>query len=144
MKNSLIGVWRLISFEFRNEADVVTYPFGKQARGTFIYTMSGHFSVQLMRINRPKFAIADQQQGTTEEIFASYKGSISYFGTYTIDEENKIILHQVEGSIFPNMEGTIQIRYFEVSENRLQLKTPPFNLNKERVTGLIVWKKVSD
>ena len=143
MQNSVIGVWRLISFEFRKENGEVIYPFGEKARGSFIYTASSHFSGQLMRVDRPKFLIADQMQGTAEEISASYKGSISYFGTYTIDDENKIILHEVEGSIFPNMEGTQQKRFFELSENQLQLKTPAFNVGGERVTGIILWERVS-
>jgi hypothetical protein len=143
MQISIIGVWKLVSFEFRKENGEVTYPFGKQARGSFIYTESGHFSGQLMRVDRPKFEIADQMQGTVEEISASYKGSISYFGTYTVDDENKVILHEVVGSIFPNMEGTVQRRFFEVSENRLQLSTPPFNVGGERVTGMILWERAS-
>lgn len=141
MQNSVIGVWKLISFEFRKENGEVIYPFGEKARGSFIYTASGHFSGQLMRIDRPKFLIADQMQGTLEEMSASYKGAISYFGTYTVDVENKIVFHQVEGSIFPNMEGTVQKRFFEVSEHQLQLRTPSFMVDAERVTGLIIWER---
>lgn len=141
MKNSVIGVWKLLWFEFQAEDGRIKYPFGKEARGSFIYTASGHFSGQLMRIDRPKFLIADQMQGTVEEISASYKGAISYFGTYTVDEKNGVILHQVEGSIFPNMEGTLQKRFFELSENQLQLRTPSFMVDGERVTGLIIWER---
>lgn len=140
--NPLVGAWRLIKFEFRKEDGNIIYPFGEEARGSFIYTESARFSVQLMRIDRPKFAIADQMQGTPEEIEASYKGSISYFGTYEVDVENKMILHHVEGSIFPNMEGTEQRRFYELEENRLQLRTPPFNVGGERAVGLILWERV--
>jgi len=140
--SSIIGVWKLISFEFRREDGSVIYPFGEQARGSFIYTESGRFSVQLMRIDRPKFAIADQMQGTPEEIEASYKGSISYFGTYEVDVENGVILHHVEGSIFPNMEETEQRRFFELTENQLQLRTPSFNVGGERAVGMIVWERI--
>ncbi len=139
----VIGAWKLVSFEFRKENGEVTYPFGKQANGSFIYTESGRFSVQIMRLDRPKFEISDQQRGTVEEISASYKGAISYFGTYKVDEENKLILHQVEGSLFPNMEGTQQIRYFELDEDSLILRTPPFNAGGVRVTGTIVWVRAS-
>lgn len=142
MQHLIIGVWKLIRFEFKAEDSRISYPFGKEARGSFIYTANGRFSGQLMRVDRPKFAIADQMQGTSEEIFASYKGSISYFGTYIVDDENKIVFHQVEGSIFPNMEGTVQKRFFELSENQLQLKTPAFNVGGERVTGIILWERV--
>ena len=140
--NSILGAWRLVSFEFRKEDGGVTYPFGKEARGSFIYTESGRFSGQLMRIDRPKFAIADQMQGTFEEIEASYKGSISYFGTYEVDDENGVIVHYVEGSIFPNMEGTEQRRFYELTENRLQLQTPPFTAGGERVVGVIEWERI--
>ena len=139
---SIIGVWKLLRFEFQAEGGRIIYPFGKEARGSFIYTESNRFSVQLMRIDRPRFAISDQMRGTPQETEASYRGSISYFGTYKVDEENKIIIHQVEGSIFPNMESTEQIRYFELKENILQLKTPKFNLDGERAFGIIVWERV--
>ncbi|NOH01561.1 MAG: hypothetical protein HND47_06130 [Chloroflexi bacterium] len=51
MKPQIVGAWRLVSFEFRREDGSVTYPFGREARGSFIYTESGRFSVQLMRVD---------------------------------------------------------------------------------------------
>lgn len=140
--NTIVGAWRLISFEFRKEDNSIIHPFGKEARGSFIYTESGRFSGQLMRKDRAKFVIPDQMQGTSEEIEASYKGSISYFGTYEVDIENGAIIHFVEGSIFPNMEGTQQIRFFELHARQLLLRTPPFNVGGERATGIIIWERV--
>ena len=140
--NSIVGAWRLVTFEFRKEDGTVIYPFGKEVRGSFIYTESGRFSVQLMRIDRPRFAIADQMRGTPEETEASYRGSISYFGTYEIDLENSVIMHHVEGSIFPNMEGTEQPRFFEMTENHLQLRTQPFNVGGERAVGVLLWERI--
>ena len=139
---SILGAWKLVSFEFRKQDGSAIYPFGTEARGSFIYTQSGCFSGQLMRVDRPKFAIPDQMQGTTEEIEASYKGSISYFGTYEVDLENGVILHHVEGSIFPNMEGTEQRRFYELTENRLLLRTPPFTVGGERAVGVIEWERI--
>ncbi|HKJ37494.1 MAG TPA: lipocalin-like domain-containing protein, partial [Anaerolineales bacterium] len=138
--NTIVGEWRLVTFEFRKEDNSIIYPFGKEARGSFIYTGSGRFSVQLMRIDRPKFAIPDQMRGTPEETEASYKGSISYFGTYQVDVDHGVINHFVEGSIFPNMEGTQQKRFYELDEDQLILKTPSFKVGGERATGIIVWE----
>ena len=140
--NTIVGEWRLVTFEFRKEDNSIIYPFGKEARGSFIYTGSGRFSVQLMRIDRPKFAIPDQMRGTPEETEASYKGSISYFGTYQVDVDHGVINHFVEGSIFPNMEGTQQKRFYELSEDQLILKTPSFKVGGERATGVIAWERV--
>jgi hypothetical protein len=140
--DSIVGAWRLVTFEFRKVDGDVIYPFGAEMRGSFIYTDTGRFSVQLMQIDRPRFEVSDQLRGTSEEIGASYKGSISYFGTYKVDIENKEINHYVEGSIFPNMEGTQQKRFFEFNENQLILRTPPFNAGGERVTGILQWERI--
>ena len=144
VKQALVGAWRLVTFEFRKANGSVIHPYGEQARGSIIYTGSGRYSAQLMRNDRPRFAIGDQMKGTTEEIEANYKGSISYFGTYEVDAENGFIIHHVESSIFPNMEGTAQKRFFELSGSRLQLTTQPMNLDGEKAVGVLVWEKVDE
>ena len=144
MGSSIIGAWTLVSFKFRKADGKVIYPYGEEARGSIIYTQSGRYSAQLMRRDRPRFAIGDQMLGTPAEIEANYKGSISYFGTYEVDVENGFIIHRVESSIFPNMEGTDQKRFFELSENRLQLTTPPINLDGEKAVGVLLWERVGE
>jgi hypothetical protein len=129
---AIVGIWRLITFEFRKADGTVIDPFGEQARGSIIYAESGRYSAQLMRIDRPGFALGDQMKGTAEKIESNYKGCISYFGTYEIDLENSLIIHHVEGSIFPNMEGRDQERFFDLSENRLQVRTPPIKLHGDK------------
>jgi hypothetical protein len=138
----IIGAWSLVTFEFRKEDGKVVYPYGREALGSLIYTESGRYSAQLMRKDRPRFAIGDQLQGTPDEINANYKGSISYFGAYEIDVENGVIIHHVESSIFPNMEGTDQKRFFELSEDRLQLTTPPIKLDGEKAVGVLLWQRI--
>ena len=140
--NPLVGAWKLVTFEFRRDDGSVIYPFGAEARGSVIYTESGRFSGQLMRIDRPRFAIPDQMRGTSEEIEANYKGSISYFGTYEVDSEKREINHFVEGSIFPNMEGTQQKRSFELNETQLVLKTPRFKVGGEKAVGILQWERI--
>jgi hypothetical protein len=121
----IIGVWKLISFETQRENSEVTYPFGKNAQGSLIYTKSGRFSVQLMRPDRPQFASGDQIRGTAEEIKANYEGVISYYGHYEFDRKKGFVIHHVEDSLFPNWEGQGLKRFFELSGNRLKLSTPP-------------------
>ena len=140
--HSFVGAWRLVTFEFRKADGNVIYPFGAEAQGTIIYTESGRYSAQLMRKGRPRLKSGDQMKGTVEEVQASFKGCISYFGKYEIDHEKGIIVHHVEGSLFPNMEGTDQKRYFELSKNCLQLKTPPTRLDGEKVIGILQWERI--
>jgi hypothetical protein len=137
-----IGAWRLITFEFQKDDDTVIYPYGREAQGSLIYTENGRYSAQLMRRDRPRFALPDQMQGTVKETEEAFKGCISYFGSYTVDEENSLIVHRVEGSLFPNMEGSNQIRLFELSETQLILRTPPIKLDGDTAVGILQWKRI--
>jgi len=138
----ILGTWKLVKYDFRRADGTIVYPFGKKAQGLIIYTGTGRYSAQLMRVDRPKFVSGDQMQATAEEIQASFKGSISYFGTYEFDPENGLIIHYVEASIFPNMEGSKQKRYFELSGNRLQLRTPLIRIDGEKVVGVLLWERI--
>jgi hypothetical protein len=140
-KPVLIGAWKLLAFEFRTAGGII-YPFGKEARGSIIYTENGRYSAQLMKIGRPKFKIPDQMLGATDEMIESFKGCISYFGIYEIDFENKMITHHVEGSLFPNMEGRDQKREFKLIEGCLELKTPPTRLGGREAVGVLLWRKI--
>ena len=141
-KSQIAGAWKLITFEFRKEDGNVIYPYGEKAQGSIIYTEAGRYSAQLMRVDRPRFEIGDQMQGTPEEIEANYKGCVSYFGSYEVNPKNGYIIHHVEASIFPNMEGTDQKRFFELNGNRLQLKTPPFKLEGVKAVGILFWERL--
>ena len=141
--DSFVGAWRLVTFEFRKTDGGVIHPFGAEAQGSIIYTESGRYAAQLMRKDRPRLKSGDQMKGTLEEVRANYQGCISYFGTYQVDHEKSAIIHHVEASIFPNMEGSQQERFFELSKNRLQLKTPPLRLNGEKAVGILQWERMA-
>lgn len=139
---SIVGAWGLVTFEFRTADGNVIHPFGERARGTIIYTASGRYSAQLIRRDRPRFASGDQMTGTPEEIESSFKGCISYFGSYEVDADQGTIIHHVEGSLFPNMEGGDQKRTFDLSGNRLQLTTQSIKFGGEKAVGVLLWERI--
>lgn len=112
---ALVGARRLISFAIKREDETVIHPYGIDAQGSINYTDSSRFSAQVMRGDRPSFAVGDQMKGTPEEIEKSHKGCISYCGSYELDAEGRFVVHPVEGSLFPNREGEGQKRFFEFS-----------------------------
>jgi len=140
--NPLVGAWRLVTFEFLKEDGSVIYPFGAEAQGTIIYTESGRYSAQLMRKDRLRLKTGDQIKASMDESESNFKGCISYFGTYMVDFDTNLIVHHVEGSLFPNMEGTNQIRSFEFSNNQLKLRTPPIMLAGDKAFGILQWEKI--
>jgi len=138
----VIGAWKLISFETQKENGEVIYPFGNNVQGSLIYTKSGSMSVHLMRYDRPQFASGDQMKGTTEEIKANYEGVISYYGSYGFDREKGLVIHNIQGSLFPNWEGQRQERFFELSGNRLKLGTPPTLWGGGKAVAVMLWERI--
>jgi Lipocalin-like domain len=94
----LVGTWTIVSAE----------AFGPNPKGLLIFEPNGRYSLMLMRADLPKYASNNRAQGTSEEYKAIGAGSISYFGTYSVDGSNLIL--RIEHSSFPNWTGTEQKR----------------------------------
>ena len=69
MIQRLVGVWRLVSSEFRTASGQTIHPLGEDATGQAIFSESGYVSAQLMRQGRPAFASGDQAAGTPQQHF---------------------------------------------------------------------------
>ena len=138
----LSGVWRLVSSEFRTSSGEAVYPLGENAQGQAIFTDSGYLSAQLMRPGRPNFASGDQAGGTPREVQAALQGYAAYYGRCELDVKKRTITTTVEGSLFPNWVGSRQLRYYELSSERLILKTPPISFGDAEFTGVLSWERV--
>ena len=111
--------------------------------GQAIFTESGYMSGQLMRQGRPAFASGDQVSGTPQEIQAALQGYVAYYGQCEVDVEHQTLTTHVEGSMFPNWVGGEQVRFYELSDTQLILKTPPIAFGDEEFTGVLTWKRKS-
>ena len=140
-KEQFVGSWKLILSEFRRSDGKVSYPMGKDIMGLIMYDPNGYVSAQMLNPDRPTFISGDHLKGTPEEIKAAFEGCMTYFGTYEIKENERMIIHNVEGSSFPNWEGQALRRYYEFSDDRLTLSTPPMKMGGETITGVLTWKR---
>jgi hypothetical protein len=69
--------------------------------------------------------LLDQTKVTPEEAQAITRGSIAYFGTYTINEADKTLSLQVDGSTLMNMFGIEQKRLItSISADEIKLRNP--------------------
>jgi hypothetical protein len=117
---SIVGTWRLVTFETHNADGTVSYPFGKKPLGYFVYDSTGHLSVQIMR-DPPMKDVPGLRQGKAEpdqykEAFLAYA---AYFGTYTVDSAKGTVTHHVEGANRPDYIGTDQPRPFRIEGDHL-------------------------
>jgi hypothetical protein len=132
----LLGSWRLQSWDIRSPTGEIEYPLGPDPLGRLIYDPDGSVSAQLMRRDQTRFASDDWRHATVDEKARAWGSYFGYFGTYTIDKEAHAVTHHVEGSWFPNLIGSDEVRYFQFEDDRLIL-------DAETAWGRvkIVWEK---
>ncbi len=141
--SSLAGAWKLLVLEFRSDGQVV-YPTGRDAAGTCLYDTTGHMSLQIMRVDRPRFAAADMLGGTPEEVAAAAKGYIAYGGTYVEDATHGVVVHHVTHSLFPNWVGTDLVRFFKRTGDRLITGNPTVVVGGHLMDAMLVWERLVD
>jgi Lipocalin-like domain len=106
IKDLLVGAWTLLLADGKKSDNTQSPLFGPNPIGSLIFTGNGRFSWQVMRtISRPPFKSNNRDTGTADENKQTTQGTLSFFGTYTVDETAKTINVHIEGSSFPNLEG---------------------------------------
>ena len=112
-----------------------------------VYDGRGSFSGQIMAHERPAFATGNLLKGSDSEVRAAFEGYVAYYGSYKVDEAEGLMIHQVEGSFFPNWIGERQIRKFEFPDGpdggRLGLSTLPIKGARADLTVVLLWERVA-
>jgi hypothetical protein len=137
----LVGSWKLVCFYSQDTNGRVSYPFGKDARGRITYEPNGRMAVQLMDSNRPRFTTDDPLVTSETEVRAAFGGYTAYYGTYSVNPDERTIVHHIEAALLPNWIGTDQRRHFEFDGKYLTLKGP---LRLGGVQGVVklVWERL--
>jgi hypothetical protein len=135
-KDQIVGAWTLVSEDVTNTDGSHTAPFGTNPKGIVIFDGNGHYALQLVRPDLPKFASNNRTTGTPEENRAVVQGTLSHFGKYSVSGGN-IVFH-IENSSFPNWSGDHQERPFTVSGDELTWRTLPASGGGKAV---LVWKR---
>jgi hypothetical protein len=113
-----VGTWRLVS---------------ETTTGMMIYDSLGNMAAQVMpnRMRR-KYAAAEP---TPDEAKDAITGYLAYFGTYTVDEQTRIVTHHRQGNINPGQVGDDVVRAYVFESNDRLVLTPAGSTNK------IVWER---
>lgn len=110
LADKLVGTWAVTEAATHEANGTTSYPYGKSPKGILIFTKDGHFAQIMSTGDIPKFASNNRVTGTPEEYKAVVQKSLAFFGTYTVDEEKKMITYKLDASTFPNWEGSNQVR----------------------------------
>ena len=110
LKQQLVGTWNFVIAEIVSADGKKTLPFGEHPKGQIIFTDDGHFSQVHVSGDLPKIAGNNRLNGTDADNRAIVQGSLSFFGTYSVDEANKTVTFNIVASTYPNAAGTSQVR----------------------------------
>jgi hypothetical protein len=84
--------------------------FGSQPRGVLVLSADGTYVTINTRSDVPRIAAGNRDKATEEEAKAITQGTLAYYGTYTVDEQKKMLMVNVKGSTFANQTDTKQTR----------------------------------
>jgi hypothetical protein len=137
----IVGTWQLTSFStLTSSTNEVAYPAGENPAGYIQYSPGGHMVVYMSTGNPKRPASPIYSEADRAEI---HKGIIgAYAGTYTV-EGNKVI-HHIVASWRPDWAGGDQVRYIEISGNKLTIKTAPliFSQTGKEIVSTLTFEKV--
>jgi hypothetical protein len=125
LKERLVGTWTLLSWEQKKGDGTKVERYGSSPKGIAFFDAGGRYIITVMRSDRARYASNALWQGTPAENKETADGTITYFGTYSIGEADSSIAIHVEGSSYPNWNGTDQKRLVSIAGERLTLTVRP-------------------
>lgn len=138
-----VGTWQLLESYSERASGRAPFPLGTKVLGRINYDAAGNMAAQLMGNNRQPFSSRDPREVGDREYRDAFQTYTAYFGTYEINEAESSVVHHVLGATVPNWPGNDQLRYFELKDDLLILRTPPMRGNDgEKSVHTLVWQKV--
>jgi Lipocalin-like domain len=140
LKEQLPGAWALVAVIGERPDGSKFEPFGANPKGIIIFTSDGHFSLFQSSADVPRIALNDRAKATPEEATAVVRESIAYYGTYSVNEDEKTLSVRLDGSTYANLVGGPEQKRIVTSLTPEELRfTNP--RTPAGVTLLTVWKR---
>src|SRR5882724_7787609 len=102
-KEQIVGAWTLVSVTSEMDDGSRGEPFGPSPKGVIIFSIDGHFSLFQSRAEIPKIVANDRAKATPEEAQSIVASSIAYYGTYSLDENTKVMVVNLAASTYANV-----------------------------------------
>ncbi len=135
---SLVGTWTLVS-ETAHQDDKTTQPLGPNPRGLLMFDSAGRFMMIIARADIPKFAVNKRDAGTPEENKAVLAGMLGFFGTYSVNDAEQVLIIRPEAGTFPNWNGADQKRFLTFKGDQMMWTNRTPAIGAEVVE--VVWKR---
>jgi hypothetical protein len=111
LKEQLLGTWTLVSSDQVHPDGSMVKQFGANPKGINVFDTNGRFFLMIASADNSKIASKDPSSKTnSEQVGGLIVESIAYYGTYTVNETERVVVLYLEASTFPNQIGTEQKR----------------------------------
>ena len=134
-----LGFWEIDRIE-RRTVDGTELPTGQFAAGYLVYMPSGYMAVHLMRPDRRPY---EGPRPTVLEAHAAMESYASYFGPFTVDAEEGVVVHHRAGHLDPASIGVAAPRAFEFRDGQLILQPPVSTVDGQEVRTSLFWNRLS-
>lgn len=122
---SLAGTWTLVAADVLHPDGSRSHDYGDAPKGLLLIDRMGHYSLQIFRADRPRFANPDKAKASAQEYRAAVLGASTHFGTIAVEPGRHQLVFHIEAASFPNWEGQQQSRAFELRGDTLSYQVPP-------------------
>jgi len=140
LKERLVGTWILVAWEQMGADGSKFQKYGPDPRGFHIFERSGRFFAMMARPDLPKIAASDPQNATPDEARAIMAGSIAYYGTYTVNEPERMVILRMKATTFPNQLGRdLPRRVVSVTANEMVYANPSATTGGGQI--MLSWKR---
>lgn len=121
----LAGTWMLVATDVLHSDGTQARDYGAAPKGLLLIDSEGRYSLQIFKAERPRFATGDKLSATDAEYKAAVLGSSTHFGIIRIDVAAGTLTFKIDAASFPNWEGVLQTRPYELRGDELSYRSPP-------------------
>ena len=142
LNERIIGIWRIVSWMYKDEAGKTGDFFGEHIMGIIIYTNDGDVSTHLLKKGRQLFESENFDGFTAMEARAALSGYPGYYGTYYEEKPGELV-HTIEGCSTPLWTTKRAVRYAEIKDDILTLTTPFIATSNGNVVLHVKWERIA-
>jgi hypothetical protein len=125
IKEQLVGTWTLVSSDQLRSDGVTVKQFGANPKGINVFDTNGCFFLMIASADNSKIVSNNPRKTNSEDGGGLIVESIAYYGTYTVNEAEKVAILHIEASTFPNQVAADQKRTItSLTADDLKYRTP--------------------
>ena len=136
-KDPVAGTWMVVSLVTTKADGTKVDGYGTNPKGMLIFDGRGHYSLQICRAGRAKFASGARDKGTPQEYQAAVHDCNPHWGRYAIAGDK--LVFDIEDAMYPNWSGLKQERAFKIEGDQLRYFVPAGSTGG---TAELVWRRV--